>query len=82
MSGIEPLSSVERSLTRDPFFRVHQQIFCRGGHHYPDVGACEAINRGQIKVKSGSAVETLTETGLEFSDGTVVDADVICYATG
>ncbi|KAJ7157173.1 hypothetical protein C8R46DRAFT_1113683 [Mycena filopes] len=61
---------------------VHQQVFCRGGAHYPDIGACGAISRGEIKVKSGAVIECVTPTGLVFCDGTRLDADVIVYATG
>ncbi|KAF7337737.1 hypothetical protein MSAN_02247300 [Mycena sanguinolenta] len=61
---------------------VHQQVFCRYGAHYPDVGACRAIIHGEIKVKSGAEIKAITPTGIAFSDGTQVDADVILYATG
>ncbi|KAJ7045048.1 hypothetical protein C8F04DRAFT_1249492 [Mycena alexandri] len=61
---------------------VHQQVFCRGGAHYPDIGACGAISRGEIKVKSGAKIEAITPTGIAFCDGTQVEADVIVYATG
>ncbi|KAJ6611488.1 hypothetical protein B0H10DRAFT_2224004 [Mycena sp. CBHHK59/15] len=61
---------------------IHQQIFCRGGAHYPDIGACGAIARGEIKVKSDALIERITPTGLAFSDGTDLDVDVIVYATG
>ncbi|KAJ7492073.1 hypothetical protein FB451DRAFT_1501505 [Mycena latifolia] len=61
---------------------VHQQIFCRGGGHYPDIGACDAISRGEIKIKSDAKIASITPTGIAFSDGTTLDADVIVYATG
>ncbi|KAJ7919317.1 hypothetical protein B0H13DRAFT_1989290 [Mycena leptocephala] len=61
---------------------VLQHVFCRGGNHYPDIGACGAISRGEIKVKSGAKIEAITPTGVAFSDGTKLDADVIVYATG
>jgi len=61
---------------------IHQQVFFRGGGHYPDIGACGAIARGEIKVKSGTKIEAITSTGIAFSDGTQLDADVIVYATG
>ncbi|KAJ7762375.1 hypothetical protein DFH07DRAFT_814148, partial [Mycena maculata] len=61
---------------------VHQQIFCRGGAHYPDIGACGAIARGEIKVKSDAKIESITPTGIAFSDGSKLDVDVIVYATG
>lgn len=49
---------------------------------YPDVGAGEAICEGRIKVKSGTEVVSLDETGLNFADGSHLDADVIVYCTG
>ncbi|KAJ7508521.1 hypothetical protein B0H11DRAFT_1704238 [Mycena galericulata] len=61
---------------------VQQQIFIRSGGHYPDVGACGAIARGEIKVKSEAKIESITPTGIAFSDGTKLDVDVIVYATG
>ncbi|KAJ7069046.1 hypothetical protein B0H15DRAFT_871291 [Mycena belliarum] len=60
---------------------VHQSLYC-DSPHYPDIGAGAAIARGEIKVKSGSEIVSVTPTGLAFSDGTTVDADVIVYATG
>jgi putative flavoprotein involved in K+ transport len=40
------------------------------------------FNINQIKVKSGAKIEAITPTGIAFSDGTKLDADVIVYATG
>ncbi|KAJ7757550.1 hypothetical protein B0H16DRAFT_1537038 [Mycena metata] len=57
---------------------VHQQVFCRGGAHYPDIGACGAISRGEIKVKSGAKIEAITPTGIAFCDGTQVGAGCHC----
>ncbi|KAJ7665075.1 hypothetical protein DFH06DRAFT_307713 [Mycena polygramma] len=61
---------------------LHQQIFCRSGAHYPDIGACAAISRGDIKIKSGAKIVVITPGGIAFSDGSKLDADVIVYATG
>ncbi|KAJ7146320.1 hypothetical protein C8R44DRAFT_757149 [Mycena epipterygia] len=61
---------------------VHQQIYCRSGGHYPDIGACGAISRGEIKVKSDAKIKSITPTGIAFSDGTQLDVDVIVYCTG
>lgn len=49
---------------------------------YPDIGAGWAICRGEIKIKSDSAISSIDETGLVFADGSHVDADVIVYCTG
>ncbi|KAJ7762344.1 hypothetical protein DFH07DRAFT_814018 [Mycena maculata] len=61
---------------------IQQHVYCRAGAHYPDVGACGAIARGEIKVKSDAKIESITATGIAFSDGTKLDVDVIVYATG
>ncbi|KAF5382247.1 hypothetical protein D9757_008944 [Collybiopsis confluens] len=53
----------------------------RGGH-YIDVGASQLIVDGKIKLKTGSAIERFTPTGLKFEDGTELEADVVVFATG
>lgn len=52
------------------------------GGHYIDVGTSAMIAKGLIKMKSNALPTHYTPTGLAFSDGTVVDADVIVFATG
>lgn len=47
-----------------------------------DVGACQKIIDGKIKIKNGTQISKFTKTGLAFEDGSTVDADVILYATG
>ena len=56
----------------------------RGSGYYIDVGACDLVIDGSIKLKSGkgAAVQELTETGVSFADGTELPADLIVYATG
>jgi NAD(P)H-nitrite reductase large subunit len=48
----------------------------------PDTGECQLIADGKIKLKSGSQIENFTEKGIQFEDGTVLDADVVIFATG
>lgn len=48
----------------------------------PDVGACQMIVDGKIKLKSGTQIERFTEKGLKFEDGTELEADTVIYATG
>ncbi|MCH7629841.1 MAG: NAD(P)/FAD-dependent oxidoreductase [Proteobacteria bacterium] len=50
--------------------------------YYIDVGACEMIADGRVKVKSGVEIERLTADGVQMADGTHVPADVVVYATG
>ena len=56
----------------------------RGSGYYIDVGACDLVIEGSIKLKSGkgAAVQELTETGVKFVDGTELPADLVVYATG
>ena len=37
---------------------------------------------GKIKLKNDSEIKRFTKTGLEFENGTTVDADVVLFATG
>lgn len=54
----------------------------RGSGYYIDVGACELVADGHIKLKSGVGVERITETSLVLTDGAELPADLIVYATG
>jgi putative flavoprotein involved in K+ transport len=53
-----------------------------GSGYYVDVGASQLIIDGEIKVKSGVEIETLTPTGIRFADGATIDADAIIQSTG
>lgn len=57
-------------------------IYDREGGHFFDVGSGKLIADGQVKIKSDALPVTYTETGLEFSDGSHIDADVVVFATG
>ncbi len=54
----------------------------RGSGYYIDVGACDLVIDGSIKLKSGSDVSHLTENAVVLKDGTELPADLIVYATG
>ncbi|MGI8694154.1 MAG: flavin-containing monooxygenase [Geodermatophilaceae bacterium] len=54
----------------------------RGGGYYIDVGASQLIADGKIKVKQGVEIARLTPTGVEFTDGTELAADIVVLATG
>lgn len=58
-----------------------KEIRERSGGHYLDVGCCQKIIDGSITVKGGE-IECYTPTGLKFTDGSTLDADVIVWATG
>ena len=53
----------------------------RGSGYYIDVGACEMVADGRIKLAHGQ-VERLTEDSVVLTDGTELPADVVVYATG
>ncbi|RPA12727.1 NAD(P)/FAD-dependent oxidoreductase [Gordonia sp. OPL2] len=53
----------------------------RGSGYYIDVGACELVADGTIKLEHGQ-VDHLTETSVVLADGTELPADVVVYATG
>ncbi|KAG2364044.1 hypothetical protein BDR07DRAFT_1280627 [Suillus spraguei] len=54
----------------------------RGGGYYIDTGASKSIIDGHIKIKNGSAIDSFTENGLRFADGTELQGDVVVFATG
>ena len=54
----------------------------RGSGYYIDVGACQLVIDGKIKLKSGSDVDHLTATSVVLKDGTDLAADLVIYATG
>lgn len=58
------------------------KYFQRGGGYYIDVGACQLIADGKIKVKQGQEIDEVLPHGLRFADGTELEADEIVLATG
>lgn len=61
---------------------LYSTLFERFGGHYIDVGVSKKIADGYIKMKSDAKAIGFTETGLEFDDGSTLDADIIILATG
>ncbi|MGK2867665.1 MAG: NAD(P)-binding domain-containing protein [Mycobacterium sp.] len=53
----------------------------RGSGYYIDVGACDLIADGSIKLAHGD-VARLTADAVVLADGTELPADVVVYATG
>ena len=49
---------------------------------YLDTGGSKLIGEGKIKLKNDSLLESFTETGLKFEDGSELQADVVVFATG
>ncbi|MBB1251252.1 NAD(P)/FAD-dependent oxidoreductase [Rhizobium sp. G21] len=54
----------------------------RGSGYYIDVGTCDLVIDGSIKLKSGVDVSHLTEKAVVLKDGTELPADLVVYATG
>jgi putative flavoprotein involved in K+ transport len=54
----------------------------RGSGYYIDVGASDLIADGRIKLHSGVHVERIEADTVLLTDGTVLLADLIIYATG
>ncbi|KAH7918208.1 FAD/NAD(P)-binding domain-containing protein [Leucogyrophana mollusca] len=59
-----------------------QLVWRKSGGYYLDVGASQMIIDGKIKLKSDSLLTRFTPSGLEFEDGSKLDADVVLFATG
>ncbi|MHA0285383.1 NAD(P)-binding domain-containing protein [Mycobacterium sp. C3-094] len=53
----------------------------RGSGYYIDVGACDMVADGRIKLAHGQ-VDHLTEDSVVLADGTELPAQVVVYATG
>lgn len=54
----------------------------RGSGYYIDVGASDLIAGGRIKLHSGVNIERIQEHSVVLTDGTVLPADLLVYATG
>ncbi len=54
----------------------------RGSGYYIDVGASDLIADGRIKLHSGVNVERIEADTVLLTDGTLLPADLIVYATG
>ncbi|PCH39605.1 FAD/NAD(P)-binding domain-containing protein [Wolfiporia cocos MD-104 SS10] len=57
-------------------------IYERLGGYWWDVGLADLIESGQVKVKSGVEIKNLTESGVVFTDGSELPADLVVFATG
>jgi lysine/ornithine N-monooxygenase len=47
-----------------------------------DNGASQLIIDGKIKLKNDGQLSRFTKTGLEFDNGSTLDADAVIFATG
>jgi len=58
------------------------KYFQRGGGYYIDVGASSLIADRKIAVKQGQEITSVLPNGLQFADGSKLEADEIVFATG
>ncbi|KAF2199301.1 FAD/NAD(P)-binding domain-containing protein [Delitschia confertaspora ATCC 74209] len=80
---LEGLERVGFGLDRGPMGAgLLTKYFQRGGGYYIDVGASQLIAEGKIKIKQGQEISQVLPNGLEFADGTQLEADEIVFATG
>ncbi len=54
----------------------------RGSGYYIDVGACDLVANGDIKLRSGVGIEQINPRSVTLTDGSELPADLIVYATG
>lgn len=57
-------------------------VWQRCGGYWVDKGGAELIAAGEVKVKQGTPPVAFTEAGLQFADGTLLEADSVIFATG
>lgn len=61
---------------------IFLKYYQRGGGYYIDVGASQLIIDGKIKIKQGQEITQILPQGIEFADGSALEADEIVFATG
>ncbi|THH30494.1 hypothetical protein EUX98_g3702 [Antrodiella citrinella] len=57
-------------------------VWERCGGYWVDKGGAKLIANGGIKVKQGHEATAYTKTGLQFADGTELEADSVIFAIG
>jgi hypothetical protein len=76
--GARPADITSVRFPRTAFHHVTERIETRS----TDVGASQMIIDGKIKLKNDAQISRFTEKGLEFEDGSTLDADAVIFATG
>lgn len=71
--------SVDEVVLRPENVRTHRLLVGKG--YYIDVGCAQLIIDGKVKMKH-AGLESFTETGVVFDDGTSLDADIVVLAVG
>lgn len=60
----------------------HMKYLRKGGGYYINVGCSDLIADGEIALRHARDIDRFQPDGLRFSDGSVVEADVVVLATG
>jgi len=76
--GPRPADITSVRFPRTSFRHVTERIETRS----TDVGASQMIIDGKIKLKNDAQISRFAEKGLEFEDGSTLDADAVVFATG
>ncbi|RDW70455.1 Monooxygenase [Aspergillus mulundensis] len=66
----------------DPSCALMHNLLERAGGHYVDVGTTDLIVEKKVGVKANVEPTGYTETGLRFSDGSVLETDAVIWCTG
>lgn len=62
---------------------MYGKYYRRGGGYYIDVGGSSLIVEGKIKMKQGTEIESFTDNGVVFKDGSKIDnVAIVVLATG
>jgi putative flavoprotein involved in K+ transport len=61
---------------------VFMKFLRRVSGYYMDVGASELVADGRIKLRSGVEIECFTPETVVLNDGSILEADLVVYATG
>lgn len=61
---------------------IHTHSISQADSRHSDMGATELFADGKVAVKSGVHPTAYTSAGLRLSDGSVLEADCILWATG
>ncbi|KAI6782819.1 uncharacterized protein J7T54_000962 [Emericellopsis cladophorae] len=66
----------------DPQCALMSNLIENCGKHYMDVGVTQLIADKKVSLKTLVEPKAFTKTGLEFSDGSALDADAVIWCTG
>jgi putative flavoprotein involved in K+ transport len=61
---------------------IHAAYLRRGAGYYIDVGASQMVIDGRIRLQSPAQFERIAEQTVRLTNGAVLSADLIVYATG